>query len=294
MSNTLEVKNLSFFYGRKKILEDISFSCNNGVIALLGANGAGKTTLMKCLVGLNSISSGEILLNNKNLNRSNSKKYIGYLPQHFDMYSNISGYDLLEYICDVKDIPKKEQKVHLDEIIDKFNLGSVIFEKIGKYSGGYKRRLGIAQSIIGNPQLLIVDEPTVGLDPEQRLEFRKYLSKFGDERITIISTHITEDIELYSNQVLILKEGDMKFNNSIDSLLTEACKNIYSVSIPISELECVSGKFTIIEEKRSINNLIKIKYISNNNKILKGSYKEKEVSLENAYLYFQKQKGILE
>lgn len=288
MDNRLEVKNICFSYGNKKILKNISFSCNNGVIALLGANGAGKTTLMKCLVGLNNISSGEILLNNEKLNQNSFRKNIGYLPQHFDMYSNVSGYDLLSYVCDIKDMPKKDKKFHIEEIIEKFNLSDVIYKKIGSYSGGYKRRLGIAQSVIGYPKLLIVDEPTVGLDPEQRLEFRKYLSKFGNDRITIISTHITEDVELYSNQAIILKDGVIKFNNSIDSLLTEACENIYSINIPISDLDYVSNKFKIIEEKRMPNDLIRVKYISNYAEILEGSYKEKEVSLENAYLYFQK------
>ncbi|WP_026888717.1 ATP-binding cassette domain-containing protein [Clostridium beijerinckii] len=286
MNNQLLVENINFSYNKKNILKDISFSCSNGITSVLGANGAGKTTLMKVLIGANKPSTGKILLNNENLLKD-SNNIIGYLPQNFDTYDNITGYDFLSYVCDIKNVDSTEKKQHIDKVVEQFNLESIISKTIGSYSGGYKRRLGIAQAVIGNPNIVVIDEPTVGLDPEQRLEFRHYLSEIGKERIVLISTHILEDVELYTNNILIIDQGSIIFKGSASDAIAQAKNNICTINVNVDELRLISKKVMVIEEKRLENNMIKIKFIQNDN-VIKKSELEKEVSLENAYVFLQK------
>lgn len=286
MNNQLLVENINFSYNKKNILKDISFSCSNGITSVLGANGAGKTTLMKVLIGANKPSTGKILLNNENLLRD-SNNIIGYLPQNFDIYDNITGYDFLSYVCDIKNVDSTEKKQHIDKVVEQFNLESIISKTIGSYSGGYKRRLGIAQAVIGNPNIVVIDEPTVGLDPEQRLEFRHYLSEIGKERIVLISTHILEDVELYTNNILIIDQGSIIFKGSASDAIAQAKNNICTINVNVDELRLINKKVMVIEEKRLGNNMIKIKFIPNDN-VIEKSELEKEVSLENAYVFLQK------
>ncbi|WMJ82269.1 ATP-binding cassette domain-containing protein [Clostridium sp. MB40-C1] len=295
MNNTLSIKNVTFSYGNKKVLNDISFNCSNGITALLGSNGVGKTTLMNILTGLKKPSSGEIALNDTDLlNVKNVPlSQIGYLPQNFEIYPNVVGYDFLSYICDLKGIKGNDKNKVLDEVINTFNLNDVIKLPFKKYSGGYKRRLGIAQAVLGDPSLVIIDEPTVGLDPEQRLEFRHYLSKCGEGRITLISTHIIEDAELYSNNILILNSGNVTFNGSVNEFISKALNQIYTFNCNIKQLNNIRDNVIIIEEKRLDNDNVKVKFINNDNNSIAGSNPEMEVSLENAYVYFQKQQRFL-
>lgn len=288
MENNLILKNIKYSYYNNEVLKDISFTCSNGITAILGNNGAGKTTLMKIMTLLEKPSSGDIIINNQSILKNESiKDIIGYLPQSFDFYSNITGYDFLSYICDLKNVDKKEKKKHISDVIETFNLNNVINKSIGKYSGGYKRRLGIAQAIIGNPKLVIVDEPTVGLDPEQRLEFRQYLSKIGKDKIVIISTHIIEDIELCSDKIIFIKNGKIVFEGTVDEAIDRVNGEILSIEIPINKIEDIRNNINIIEEKRINENTIKLKFIKNDNFKPENSIIENEVSLENAYVYFQ-------
>ncbi|NRT87275.1 ATP-binding cassette domain-containing protein [Clostridium beijerinckii] len=294
MNNKLVVDNISFSYLKKNILKDISFTCENGITSLLGENGAGKTTLMKILIGANSPSSGNILLNDRKLlGYSNKKDIIGYLPQKFDLYNNIKGYDFLSYVCDIKKIQSIEKKKQIEHVIEQFNLEDVIHKNIGKYSGGYKRRLGIAQAVIGNPNLVIIDEPTVGLDPEQRLEFRHYISEIGKDRIVLISTHILEDVELYTNKILIINDRSILFNGTTREAINAAKNKIYTSTVNIDEIEMITKKVKIIEEKRLDDNKIKIKFLSLDNKTNNSEF-EKEVTLENAFVFFQNLKNSME
>lgn len=288
MMNTLSVEDISYSYFKNTVLNNISFTCTNGVIALLGNNGVGKSTLMRILAGISVPASGVIKLNNSNIleNKNYPIDKVGYLPQNFEIYGNVSGYDFLSYVYDVKkiDTPNKKQVV-LDDIINRFNLEDVIKKKFASYSGGYKRRLGIAQAVLGEPNLIIIDEPSVGLDPEQRIEFRSYLSEISRSAITLISTHIIEDVELYSNEVLILKDQNIKFQGTVENLINLSAPHIFSEKVRIDELSSFRKNVKIVEEKRISDELIKIKFIgsSKNN----NTNKEKEISLENAYIYFQ-------
>lgn len=289
MGNFLSIKNLSFAYGKKEVLHSLNLNCENGIHALLGNNGAGKSTLMNILTGMLKPSGGEILLNDVDLLQM--KKYplqdVGYLPQQFDTYAQATGYDFLRHIYTLKQLPQKKSKEAIEKVIEKFNLQSVIHKKFVSYSGGYKRRLGIAQAYLGEPKLILIDEPTVGLDPEQRADFRQYLLTQSSTSITLISTHIIEDVELYSNQVAILKDKQLKFVNSVDEIIAKAKPNILAVDLLIKDFIQLKNQVEIIEQKRISSEVIRVLYI-NNETLIRNSYVPEEVSLENAYVYFQK------
>ena len=292
MENQLRVKNLYYKVGKREIIKNFSFNCTNGIIALLGNNGVGKSTMMNILAGILRPHSGEVYLNEESLlsRRSYPIEKVGYLPQMFDMYNNVTGYDFLSYVYDVKKLPSQDKKQHLKQIVEEFALQEVIRKKIGKYSGGYKRRLGIAQAVIGYPDLIIVDEPTVGLDPEQRIAFRELLSRISLHSITIISTHIIEDVELYSDKLIIIgNDHDLLFDGTVNELIDIAKPHLLMTVIDKGKLNELRDKVLIIEEKRMADDLIQIKYMlhEETTTVLDNSSQVREVSLENAYIYFQ-------
>lgn len=289
MTNKLVVENLSFSYGKNTILHDVSFTCTDGIVALLGNNGARKTTLLNILTGLKKGETGKISLNDIDL--VHAKEYpihlVGYLPQQFDIYDDITGYDFLSHVYDTKGLDHHTKKTEIDEVIEKFNLATVIHKKFKSYSGGYKRRLGIAQAVLGKPSLIIIDEPTVGLDPEQRAEFRNYLFEISHHAITLISTHIIEDVELFSHKILILKDRHIGYDGSIDDIISESKKHIHSMEVTLDQFVQLKQQFTIIEQKRIRSDKIRIRYIQKDGEH-PVNHPEKEISLENAYIYFQK------
>lgn len=289
MTNSLTINKLSFSYGKKNILNELNLKCENGIHALLGNNGAGKSTLMNILTGMLKPSQGKIMLNDIDLLRM--KKYplqfVGYLPQQFDTYAQATGYDFLKHIYSLKQLPQKKTKEAIEQVIEKFNLQTVIHKKFGSYSGGFKRRLGIAQAYLGEPKLILIDEPTVGLDPEQRADFRQYLLDQSASAITIISTHIIEDVELYSNQVAILKNKQFEAVHTVDEIIAQARPHILAVDLQIADYIKTKEQLKVIEQKRISSERIRLLYMKNDTPI-PNSYEPKEVSLENAYVYFQK------
>ena len=286
MNNSLKVENICFNYKQNNILNNISFEYNStGVIALLGPNGAGKTTLMNILVGLLSPKSGVAQLNNVDILKNNkySIENIGYLPQNFDIYDNVTGLDFLSYVCDCKNISKNDKNKEIDKVVDKFNLSSVINSSFKKYSGGYKRRLGIAQAMIGNPKLVVVDEPTVGLDPEQRFEFRQYLSNISDETIILISTHIVEDIEYYCRKILMLNNKEIGFDGTPEEFTESVNNKIYKGVVTSDELNLLKHKVKILQNSRVSNNEISIRAICED--YIPDNLSKDSCSLEDAYVY---------
>lgn len=287
----LRIRNISKSFGKKQVLNNLSFDCHTGINALLGNNGAGKSTLINIIAGLDNHFSGDIYFENKRLT---SKNYplskVGYLPQNFDMFPTITGRDYLNYVYDIKKYPLSQREENIHQLITQLNLESMIDKKIGRYSGGYKRRLGIAQAYIGFPELVIIDEPTAGLDPEQREEFRSLLLQFSRKTNTLISTHIIEDVELFSSQIILLKDNDIKFSGKINDFINLAKPYIFSLTITFEELLTLPlNNKQIIERKRLNEKEIIIKYSCENPKAaLLNSHQNHDISLENAYVYHQK------
>ena len=203
----LKVERLTKKYEEKIAVDDMSFSLEKGVTGLLGANGAGKTTLMRMLSGILTPTSGEITYGEESVKSESYRNVLGYLPQDFGYYPEFSGREFLMYFCSLKGLEKKAAKARTAELLKLVDLEDVADKKIKKYSGGMKQRIGIAQSLINRPEVLILDEPTAGLDPKERVRFRNLIGDLGKESIVLLSTHIVSDIEHIADRLIMVKEG---------------------------------------------------------------------------------------
>lgn len=284
MINKLEIRNLNFNYKNKKALDNINLTLTDGVVALLGPNGAGKSTLMRLLVTLYETSIGEIELNNIKYSKNNEKikANVGYVPQDFDMYNNINGQEYLEFVAKMRGVSKNDLKKHIQKVVSKVNLDKFINKKIGTYSGGVKRRLGIAQALIGDSKLIVMDEPTVGLDPEQRNEFRRLLPEISKNSIVLISTHIVEDIQFNCDKLIILNQGKILYDGTINKFIDMV--EVYSVVVSNDEFEYLERNIDIIDYRR-VKDGVQVKYIGKNTEKLKDSLRI-DATLQDAYINF--------
>ena len=194
-------------YKNKIAVDRMSFTLARGVTGLLGANGAGKTTLMRILCGILVPDSGTVTCDGMDVETEEYREILGYLPQEFGYYPEFSGRDFLLYMSAVKGLRKKEALKKTEELIELVGLKDAGRKKVRTYSGGMKQRLGIAQALLNDPQILIMDEPTAGLDPQERIRFRNLIAAIGKERIVLLSTHIVSDLEHIADRLMIMKEG---------------------------------------------------------------------------------------
>ena len=194
-------------YKNKIAVDRISFTLTNGVTGLIGANGAGKTTLMRLLSGILIPTSGTVTCDGMDVDTEEYRDILGYLPQEFGYYPEFSGRDFLLYMSAVKGLAKPDAKRKTEELIELVGLKDAARKKVRTYSGGMKQRLGIAQALLNDPQVLIMDEPTAGLDPQERIRFRELISGLGEDRIVLLSTHIVSDLEHIADRLMIMKEG---------------------------------------------------------------------------------------
>ena len=216
----LSVDHLSKQFGKKTALYNISFDLNHGVLGLLGPNGAGKTTLLRCISGIMKPDRGSI----------RKPEFIGYLPQRFGAYNSLNVQEILEYYAALKKIPRTEQDAAIESALIAVNLIEERHKRVGSLSGGMTRRLGIAQAILGDPPLLLFDEPTTGLDPDERIRFHSLLSQLKLKNIlVIISTHIVEDISNVCENVILLHEGRIVRNNTVAEIIEEANGKVFLV-----------------------------------------------------------------
>jgi ABC-type multidrug transport system ATPase subunit len=251
--NQLLISNLSKTYKNgTKALDNINLDIGNGIFGLLGPNGAGKSTLMRTLATLQQPDHGSVVLDEVNLlaESSSVRRMLGYLPQEFGLYPNISAQDLLNHLAILKGITiKKERNTIVDLLLHKTNLNNHRKKRLGTYSGGMKQRFGIAQALLTNPKLLIVDEPTAGLDPGERNRFHNLLADIGRESIVILSTHIVEDVKELCNKVAIINQGKVLGQGSPDDLINDLQGMIYKKSISESEKDWYSESYQVISEK---------------------------------------------
>ena len=194
-------------YKNKIAVDRMSFTLTNGVTGLIGANGAGKTTLMRLLSGILIPTSGTVTCDGMDVDTEEYRDILGYLPQEFGCYPEFSGRDFLLYMSAVKGLAKPDAKRKTEDLIELVGLRDAARKKVRTYSGGMKQRLGIAQALLNDPQVLIMDEPTAGLDPQERIRFRELISGLGEDRIVLLSTHIVSDLEHIADRLMIMKEG---------------------------------------------------------------------------------------
>lgn len=241
------IKNLSKNYGKKTALENVSVTIHSGMYGLLGRNGAGKTSLMRILATLSEVSSGEISMNGIPIKETDKiREIVGYLPQDFSFYRSMSVYGAMDYLGLLSNIPDKIRRERILALLEQVNLKENMRTKVKALSGGMKRRLGIAQALLHNPQILIVDEPTAGLDPEERIRFRNLLSEFAEDRIVILSTHISSDVESCCENIGVLNDGKMIWNGSTEELVGQAEGKVYLISAAKKQDKHIKEKYVVL------------------------------------------------
>lgn len=242
----IEIEQLNQYYGKKQVLYDLNLTIEKGMFGLLGRNGAGKTTLMKTLVTLLKKASGNVTICGVDINDAKQiRSLIGYLPQDFSMYPNMSVFQSLEYLGLLSGLSKKEIQERSHYLLGMVNLLEHQHKKVKALSGGMKRRLGIAQALLHNPKVVVVDEPTAGLDPEERIRFRNLLSEIAKERIVLLSTHIVGDIEATCERVAILHAGRLTYDGTVSALLSAAAGKVYQATIPSKKLEVLKKDYDV-------------------------------------------------
>ena len=232
----LTVKDLHKNYGQKEALKGVSFKLDQGVYALLGPNGSGKSTLMNILTGNLKATSGSVFWDGKNIDKMD-KEYrgiIGYVPQQQALYPDFTAIRFLSYIAALQGMKSKEANVRIPYALDTVELSDVASKKIKTFSGGMKQRLLIAQAILADPKLLIMDEPTAGLDPKQRVLMRKLIVEISFDKIVLLATHVVSDVEMIANEILLLKEGSLIRKGSSNSLIEEIRDDTNSTSDELS------------------------------------------------------------
>lgn len=234
----LSLENISKSYGKgKKVLDAFSMDFSSGIYGLLGPNGAGKSTLMNIITDNMKPDQGKILYNGKEIHNLNDKyrNVLGYMPQQQSLYDNFTGEEFLWYMAALKGMSRKKSKGVIRELLGTVNLVSEKDKKIGSYSGGMKQRILIAQAMLNNPEILIMDEPTAGLDPSERIRIRNLLSTISEHKIIIVATHLVSDIEFIAKEVILLKKGKVVKSGTPQALLEELDGKVYEVEIGINE-----------------------------------------------------------
>lgn len=285
--NKIVIKGLSKSYdGKKDALNSLDLVIPNGMFGILGRNGSGKSTLMNIIATILQPSKGTVTINGIEIKNSQKiRQMIGYLPQDFDFYPNMKVSEVLYYLGFLSKINQTDFDKYVDLILRKVNLIDYKNKKVKSLSGGMKKRLGIAQAILHDPKVIIVDEPTAGLDPEERVRLRNLLSDLAENKIVIISTHIVSDIESTCNRIAILDKGSLVYKGDIPSLIQQSDDHIYEINLSPSELESFRENDLFITKTQEIENKLKVRFVSET-KV--ANAKKVKADFEDAYMYFLK------
>ncbi|MCX4269217.1 MAG: ABC transporter ATP-binding protein [Lachnospiraceae bacterium] len=259
----LQLQDLKKQYGTKYAVNGVNVRFIPGVYGLLGANGAGKTTLMRMICGILKPTSGSIRLNGKTIDKLGEQYYahLGYMPQDFGFYPDFTAYEFMLYMAAVKGLNKKQAKTRTEKLLHMVNLSDRADKKIRSYSGGMKQRLGIAQAELNNPSVLILDEPTAGLDPKERVRFRNIISDFAKEKIVILSTHIVSDVSYIADTILMMKQGRFLLQESMSTVTDSIRGKVWELLADEKTAAKYSKTFSVVNLHHE-NNLVKLRIIS--------------------------------
>lgn len=281
----LRIDRVTKQYGSKIAVDRVEFTMNAGVYGLLGANGAGKTTLMRMICDILKPTSGELFYNGQPISE-NGEEYrlvLGYLPQQFGYYPEFTAYKFMLYMAALKGLGKTAGSSKSLELLELSGLSDVKDKKIKTFSGGMKQRLGIAQAMLNDPEILVLDEPTAGLDPKERVKFRNLISSISKDKIVLLSTHIVSDIESIANEILVMKNGKLIHQGRPEKVTKEITGYVWECTVHVSEMDQWNEKYTI-GNLRNEGDFVVLRIIS------EKKPKERAVpvtpTLEDLYLYY--------
>lgn len=285
LENIVEIiiSNLTKDYGKVRALDEVSLRIGGGMFGLLGPNGAGKTTLMRIITTLVPPTSGRVTVSGLDVTKDPGavRRQLGYLPQEFGFYRALNAREMLDYIAVMKNIPPENRKSQVGQVLEAVNLQDAALRKVGGLSGGMKQRLGIAQALLGDPQLLVVDEPTAGLDPEERIRFRNLLARLSRERTVLLSTHIVADIEASCTGMAVLDRGRLIFSGTPQELIQQAKGKVWQIELEAEEWERVESEFPILSS-RSMNGKMQVRVLADQNPL--GRSELAEAGVEDGYM----------
>ena len=281
----LQVEHICKSYNRRKeALRDVSFTLHKGTYGLLGENGAGKSTLMRMMATVDFPTKGEICYDGKNifLMDEGYRSLIGYMPQNYSVYPGFTARDFLEYMGVLKGVPKEKLKCRINEVLEFVNLSDVAEKKVKTFSGGMKRRIGIAQAIINEPEILILDEPTAGLDPKERIRFSNIISDMGKDKIVLLSTHIVSDIEAIANELVVMKKGEVLETGSVDDLVQAVKGQVWETVINQETYQRLRKERPIIHLKQ-MGNEVQVRFVGERYPDVENQ--QAEPTLEDYYIF---------
>lgn len=281
----LEFKNVTKQYGEVNAVNKVNCVMEKGIYGLLGVNGAGKTTLMRMLCTIVQPSEGQILWNGKDIWKLGCeyREVLGYLPQDFGYYPNYTAMEFLMYVAALKGIPKDMAKKRANELLEVVGLSNVANKKVKTFSGGMKQRVGIAQALLNNPGILILDEPTAGLDPKERVRFRNLLSEYAGDKIVILSTHIVSDVEAIADEVLLMKKGKFVLQGAVQELTEKANGKVWELTVSPSEARKWQTRTTVANLRHEGKDMV-LRIVSDN--MPSKQAVPCEATLEDLYLYY--------
>lgn len=284
----LTLKNITKSFKDKVAVNDFNVTLTNGIYGLLGPNGAGKTSLMRIIADVSNATSGEVYLNGKSKTElgANYRDVLGYLPQDVGFYKSFTAQKFLEYVATLKGIDREEASVKIDELLKFVNLEKDRKRKIGKFSGGMKQRLGIAQALLNDPKILILDEPTAGLDPNERIRFKNLIAEISRDKIVILSTHIVSDVEFIANEILIMRNGELVEKATPVEILNSIRGKVYSLKIKEDLLHKVQSKFKVSNIIRDDEHIV-VRVVGDECPLIDGiEVVEEKPNLEDLFLYY--------
>lgn len=279
----LKIDRVTKNYGSKIACDRLSITLEKGVYGLLGANGAGKTTLMRMMCGILQPTSGTISYDGIDVSREEYRDVLGYLPQDFGYYPEFTARDFMMYIAALKGIPKNKAKAKTAELLETVSLRGEEKKKIKTFSGGMKQRLGIAQALLNDPKILVLDEPTAGLDPKERIKFRNIISRMGADRIILLSTHIVSDIEHIANTILVMKDGQLIHEGSLEDIISVIRGKVWECTVDSLTADGLSEKYPVINTRNDGGNVF-LRLVCDDKPCENAA--GAEATLEDLYLYY--------
>jgi len=282
----LELIDLTKQYGNYTALDHANITFTEGIYGILGANGAGKSTMMNLLTDNITRTGGKILFNGTDILDlgKDFRRVLGYMPQQQGFYENMTAQTFLFYMAELKGIPKKQAAREIDDLLEVTNLSHVRHKKLGGYSGGMKQRVLLAQALLGNPQVVILDEPTAGLDPKERIRIRNFISSLSRNRIILLATHIVSDIEYISDQILMMKKGQMVGMGTPGKLVESVADKVKELPCPTEDLERMQSQYRIGNIfQRQGQTWVRV---VGDTLPAEGHFVEDHLTLEDVYLYY--------